>query len=101
MKVCHPIEEINAALPELEHIGNLGNSLYLSYQNFDNRIKSIVTKNMNKYHHSLTFSGIEAYLQPCVLCTYDGETIEINKEKYKLIRKYLMSDEFNLKEGRN
>lgn len=94
-----PIKIIEDAIPELQAIGNYGNTKTISYNLWDNRMKSIETKNLNKYKRSLSWVGLASYFKPCII-EYNGSynTIKFNEAKYKLIRKYVMSDEFNIKQ---
>ena len=97
MKICNPTEVINNAIPELSEIENYNNTIYLSEQNWNNRLKTIERKNLNKYHRSTSWVSMIPYFDPCVIAYQDGDTVIINQAKYKLIRKYLMSDDFNKK----
>jgi hypothetical protein len=99
--IIDPIEQVKAALPELKNISNYGNTLYLSVQQWNNRMKSIETKNLNKYRHSTCWVSLFMYFHSCVLCHHGENVIEINNEKYKLIRKYVMSEEFNIAKSKN
>lgn len=96
MRINNPIEEIKKALPELGEIN--GNIKVISLENWDNRIKTIQTKIRNKYKR---YSGLPTYgqhLNPCIIEYADYGVVKIDEDKYKLIRKYILSDEFNLKE---
>lgn len=91
------IEEMESAIPELKDIKDTSENLELvPARNWDMRIKSIFTHNLKKYKQALTPSGLEYYFHPCIIMHHltGGETvIEINRKKYLLIRKYLMSEE--------
>jgi len=96
--IINPIEEINKAIPELSTIPDYDNCKIISYVGWDNRMKTIETKNLKKYHKTSTWISMLSYFNPCIVCVYeDLKTIEINVAKYKLIRKYMMSEEFNNK----
>jgi hypothetical protein len=97
MAIISSIEEIEKAIPQLKEIGDYGNTKYLSSRSWENRMKSIETKNLNKYHTSTAWVSLFMYFHPCVIEHYGEDTIVINEEKYKLIRKYVMSEEFNAK----
>ena len=100
MGISNPIEEIKKALPELENIN--GNIKTISIENWNNRIKTIQTKIKNKYKKYSGLPTYQTYLNPCIIEYEDTFTgcvnVKIDEAKYKLIRKYLLSDEFNLKE---
>ena len=70
----------------------------VSVKNFDNRMKTIVTKTLKKYKTSLTWASLNRYFNDCILCIYGDDLLEINEDKYKEIRKYVMSEEFHRKE---
>lgn len=101
MSIRNPIEEIRKALPELENTN--GNIKTISIDNWDSRIKRIQTQIRKKYKRYSGLPTYQAYLNPCVVeyeNTFTGcGIVKIDEAKYKLIRKYLLSDEFNLKEG--
>lgn len=88
-----------AAIPRLKQIENTSENMELIPSgNWDTRIKSIFTKNLKRYGKSTTPAGLETYFHPCIIETQitGNETLVlINREKYLLIRKYLMSEEFN------
>jgi len=94
----NPIGEIKKALPELEDIK--GSIKTVTIENWKNRIKTIQTKIQNKYKKNLGQTIYQFYLNPCIIeyeKTLSGYGIvKFDEEKYKLIRKYLLSDEFNL-----
>ena len=93
--IIDPIKEINEAIPELESIRDYDNNDFVSIKNWKGRMKSITTKNLRKYKKAEASYGI--YFNPCVIAIYvDDQIIEFNKKKYALIRKYLLSEEFNL-----
>ena len=68
----------------------------VSFKNWDNRIKTIQTQIKNKYKK---FSSLNLYrhkLNECIIeIQSDNEIVIIDNNKYKEIRKYLLSDEFN------
>ncbi len=98
MKILDPVQEIKDNLPELENISDYGNSKTISYQMWDNRMKTIETKNLNKYGRSTSWGSLQHWFNPCVICYNSSyNTVTFNQEKYKLIRKYVMSEEFNKK----
>lgn len=88
-------EKIEIAIPEIKTISDYQNKDFISIKNWNNRIKGVATKNLNRYKKALTSSSLIHYFKPCIICIHDGEMIEYNKEKYLLIRRYLMSEEFN------
>lgn len=95
--IRNPIEEIKKAIPQLAEIPNNPNNLeYVSYSNFDSRLKRIETANLKKYRKSITWCSLGSYFNPCILeAETDNKIIVINKKKYKLITDYLKSDAFN------
>lgn len=97
-EICNPIEEVRTNIPELADIeDNEQNCKRVSYENWDNRLKTISTKNLRKYKSAVTISGLEVYFQPCIVCVHpDDREIEINLEKYRLIRRYVMSEEHHV-----
>ena len=97
LKISNPIEKIKKALPHLKDIKNSYNNVkIISYQAWDNRLKTIETKNLNKYKKSLTWSSLQLYFNDCIICIHSSDkAIEINQDKYKLIKNYIMSDKFN------
>lgn len=102
LKIINPTEEIKKVIPELEEIGNYGHTKTIAYTAWDNRLKTMETKNLNKYGRSISWCSLESYFNPCMLGTikhykYNSpyKTITINEPKYQLIRKYVMSEEFN------
>jgi hypothetical protein len=95
MNIINPIEEIKTAIPQLDEITDRNNSIFVTNQEWNNRIKTIATKNYKKYNSGKYWISLMIYFNPCVICVHDGKLREINKEKYLLIRKYLMSEEFN------
>jgi len=87
-------------LPRLKEIKNTAeNTELIPSKNWDARIKSIFTSNLKKYGKTTTSAVLEIYFHPCIIATHlidnDMVLVEINREKYLLIRKYLMSEEFN------
>lgn len=97
MDIRDPIEEIKQAIPQLNEPSRYNNLIYLSNQNWHNRLKSIETKNLKKYKRSSTATSMSIYFNPCIMESRDGDTVVIDEEKYKLIRNYLMSEQFNLR----
>ena len=97
MMILNPIEEITKELPQLAEIKDTdSNREFVPFQNWDNRLKSISTKNLHKYKSAVTGTSLEPYFRPCIICIHpDDKLIEINKEKYKLIRKHVMSEEYH------
>ncbi len=96
-KIKNPIDEIKKAIPELENISDYNNKKSISYKNWEKRLKTISTKNLIKYGKSKSWISLRTYFNPCVICINGSyNTVEINKEKYKLIRQYVMSKEFAL-----
>lgn len=71
--------------------------LYLSYQQWDNRLKTIETKNLKQYHRTPSWLSIGYELKPCILETQDGKIIVIDEDKYKELRKYCLSEDYVLK----
>ena len=97
-KIANPIEDIKKAIPELDQITNYNNLKTISYQLWNNRIKIIATKNLNKYGKSLSWSSLTTYFNPCIIeLDSSYNTITFNEFKYKLIRRHVMSEEFVLK----
>lgn len=47
------------------------------------RAKALSTSNLRKYGRSLSPCSIEHELSKCVICTIDGEAMEIDYDKYK------------------
>ena len=98
IKITSQIEDIKIAIPELDQITNYNNLKTISYQSWDNRIKAIVTKNLNKYGKSLSWASLTTYFNPCIIeLNSSYNTITFNEFKYKLIRQHVMSEEFVLK----
>lgn len=88
------------ALPRLKEIKDTAeNTELIPNKNWDARVKSIFKSNLKKYGKATTPAGLEMYFHPCIITTHlagnDTVLVEINREKYLLIRKYLMSEEFN------
>ena len=73
----------------------------VSIKNFDNRMKTIVTKTLKKHKASLTWASLSRYFYDCILCIHGDDLLEINEDKYKEIRKYVMSEEFHRKEAQD
>jgi len=96
LKLINPTEEIKKAIPELEGIGNYGNVKTVSDSTWHNRMKTIETKNLKKYHRSTSWVSLYTYFSPCVLeMDSSYHTVMINEAKYQLIRKHVMSESFN------
>lgn len=94
--IINPVEKIKMIIPELRTADNYSEIKTISNQSWCNRMKTIETKNLNKFKKSLIFSGLERYFNPCIIYLDAGNsTITFNTRKYKLIKEYLMSDEFN------
>ena len=97
LKLINPIEETKKAIPELEKICNYGNVKTVSDSAYRGRMKTIETKNLRKYHRSTSWVSLYAYFSPCVLeLDPSYHTVTINEAKYQLIRKYVMSESFNV-----
>ncbi len=65
----------------------------ISIENFNNRMKSIETKNLKRYGTSLTWTSIANRFNDCIIAT-DENTITYDEERYKKIRaKMLEGDE--------
>lgn len=96
LKIINPIEEVKKVIPKLDSISDYGNIKTISYNNWDNRMKTIETKNLKKYGRSLSWSSLSSYFHCCIIETnIDYQTINFNEAKYKLIREYVISEEFN------
>ena len=93
------LNTLYAAIPRLKEIENTSeNTEMIPSKNWETRIKSIFTKNLKRYGKSTTSAGLEIYFHPCIIetqITGNGTLVLINREKYLLIRKYLMSEGFN------
>lgn len=70
--------------------------IYLTNQQFQNRMKTISTKNLQKYGRSLTAISLHHHFRDCILCVHDGAVLEIDENKYKEIRALVMTEEFCL-----
>jgi hypothetical protein len=70
--------------------------LYLSNQQWSNRLKTIETKNLRKYHRTPYWLSIGRALSPCVIEHIDGDTIVIDEEKYKALRLFVTSEAYAL-----
>lgn len=91
MKLSNPIQEVLNNIPEINNIKDTQDNIQiLTISNWHKRLKTIQTKNLNKYGTSTT--NIEIYFNPCIVCIYDDGTLEINTQKYKLIYKYVTSE---------
>jgi len=95
--IINPMEEIKNELPDLSEIKDTDtNREFVPYQNWNNRLKNISTKNLHKYKNAVTGTCLEPYFRPCIICIHsDDKLIEINKEKYKIIRKHVMSEKYH------
>ena len=93
--IINPVKEIEENIPELSEIKDTSlNREFVSYKNFHSRLKTISTKNLQKYKQAATSTSLNSYFNPCIITIHsDDELIEINKDKYKLIRQYVMSEE--------
>lgn len=94
MKISNPTEEIKKALPELEDVS--GNIKTVTIENWERRVRTIQTKIKKKYKKYSWLNTYQMYLNPCIIEYMDGKLIKFDEDKYKIIRKYLLSDEFNL-----
>ncbi len=69
--------------------------LYLTETQWDNRLKTIATKRLHKFHKTLTASSIGHYFRPkCVVVTQwePNETITVvDEEAYKEMRDLFMN----------
>jgi hypothetical protein len=95
LKIINLIEEVKKAIPALEEIEDYGNTETISDQSWSSRMKTIETKNLKKYRKSTAWISLMMYFHSCVICVEGGKLLTINKAKYKLIREYVMSEEFN------
>lgn len=93
------LNQLYSALPELNDIKDTSENIeIIPSKNWDARTKSIFTSNLKKYGKSTTPAGLEMYFHPCIIATHltgNDTVVEINRKKYLLIRKHLMSEEFN------
>jgi|GEM_PF-2638438 len=69
--------------------------IFLTNQQFENRLKTIATKNLKKYGRTPTATSLSNfYFQECIICVHesDGDNclLEIDKNKYKEIRTHVM-----------
>ena len=73
-------------------------ALYLSQQQWNNRIKSIETKNLREYHTTPSWLTIARAFNDCIIEYQIGNnglsTIVIDEQKYKMQRKICLSEEF-------
>lgn len=61
------------------------------YELYDNRMKTIETKNLKKTGESLTWVSLLSYFHCCILENYPDERILIiNRDKYNEIRKQVL-----------
>lgn len=78
----------------------MDNVLYLSKQQWNNRIKSIETKNLRKYHRTPNWITISHNLSPCIieiqLSNDDNSIFVIDAAKYKALRVLCMTESFAL-----
>lgn len=70
--------------------------LYLSQQQWSNRLKTIETKNLKKYHRTPYWLSIGHTLKGCIIEIQDGETLVVDEDKYKELRKFCMSEDYAL-----
>lgn len=91
-------EVILNAIPELKTLDNSNNKIeYVSYNNFESRMKRIEKQNLKKYGKSLSFSSLQGYFNPSVLeVDSSNQLYVINKKAYKLIRDFVTSENFVL-----
>ena len=92
------LDEIYNALPKLLKIKDTAkNTETIPANRWDSRIKSIFKSNLRKYGEATTPAGLEYWFHPCIITHHiisDKEVlIELNREKYLLIRKYVTSEE--------
>ena len=60
-------------------------------ENFDNRLKTIETKNLKKTGNSLSWVSLSNRFRPCILEILMPEKVLIvDKDKYKEIRKQVL-----------
>jgi hypothetical protein len=60
-------------------------------ENFDNRLKTIETKNLKKTGSSLSWASLSNHFRPCILEILMPEKVLIvDKDKYKEIRKQVL-----------
>ena len=89
-------DEINKALPELANIRDTpSNREFITRQGWNSRIKGIATRNLKKYHKGLSWVSLLMYFNPCIVSYHDSDLIEFNKDKYKLIRQWVTTEQFN------
>lgn len=58
----------------------------VSIENFENRMKTIETKNIKKYGESLTWVSLYNLFNKCII-EVDEKTITFDENEYKKIRK--------------
>ena len=97
LAIINPREIIKEAIPEIATIGNYGNAKTIGYDQWYNRMKSIETLNLKKYNRSTSWVSLQNYFDCIIESNSNYNTITFNEAKYKLIRKYVMSEEFNKK----
>mgnify|MGYP000850962079 FL=1 len=74
LKISNPVEEIREALPQLKDIKDTYNNVkVISYQAWDNRIKTIETKNLKNYKRSLTWCSLQSYFHDCIICIHSSD----------------------------
>lgn len=64
----------------------------ISIKNFENRMKTLETKNTKKHGHSLTWCSLLNNFNKCIV-EISESTITFDEEKYKAIRKEIMRGE--------
>lgn len=91
-------EVILNAIPELKTLDNSNNKIeYVSYNNFESRMKRIEKQNLKKYGKTLSFSSLQGYFNLSVLeVDSSNQLYVINKKAYKLIRDFVTSENFVL-----
>jgi len=94
--IVNPIKEVLENIPELSEIKDTSlNKEFVSNKNWYNKLKIISTKNLKKYRQAATATSLNNYFNPCIICIHDDKTLEINREKYTLIRDYVMSEKYH------
>lgn len=87
------IEENVEGIRDIPHTKD--NVFFVSYRNFDKRMKNIESSNLKKYGKSRSWVNIGNYFNAAILSYYsDKKLIEINEDRYKRIRKFLTSEKF-------
>jgi len=78
--------------------------VYWTKQQFNNRMKTIETKNLKKHRRSRAWFSLISNFNECILCIHvedSGNIMEIDEDKYKEIRAFVMSEEFCLPKEQN